>query len=766
MTDSHSSRPKPLLLRPISLKIMCVLVLLLCAWCIYLDAQIRHKFEGKRWALPAQVFARTLEIYNDKALNTDNLLLELKMLGYQSSKQVDREGTYNLRRISDHQHSIEIMVPAHQALEGYHATSHFRFQIEDDVVTQLQGINRKQALYTLEPLRIGGIYPRTKEERILLPYDAFPEALVASLLITEDRDFRHHFGISPLSIARAAWANFRAGRIVQGGSTLTQQLVKNFFLSRKRSFTRKINEALMSLMLEAHYDKHSILETYMNDVFLGQSGSLAIHGFAAASLYYFGKDLRACSISEYALLVAMVKGPTFYNPRRFPERAKQRRNLVLTLLYQEGFLSETDYQAAIEQTLTVIDKPQLITNPYPAFMDMVKRQLKKDYHEDDLRTEGLKIYTSLNPQIQSQLEQTIAKKLPTLESNNNKDTLQVAAVVTSTGTGEVLAMSGDRQARYRGFNRALDAQRPIGSLIKPAVFLSALEQPRRFQLSSLISDDPFRIEFEDGQVWEPENFDQKSHGEIPLYLALAKSFNLASARLGLELGIDTVHDTLKRLGAKQALNPYPSLFLGAQSMSPLEVTQLYQTIASNGFNMPLRSIREVTNAKGETLTRYPFKLDQVVAPEAVYLLQAALIKTMQIGTARSAYSHLPKQLVVAGKTGTTNDNRDSWFSGYSGDYLATFWVGRDDNKATHLTGSSGSLQLWIDFISRIPQYPLSNDAPTDIRDYWFDQVTGNLTDEHCKDSAKLPVWGELTPQHYQACKKGYSSVKGWLKSWF
>lgn len=766
MNDASGSRPRPLLLRPTSLKVLSVLILVFSVWCIYLDAQVRHKFEGKRWALPAQVFARTLEIYDDKALNADNLLSELTMLGYTHLPEASQANSYAYRKFSDSRHRFELNVPAHQSADGYHKASRFKFEINNDLVSKLQGIESNQALYTVEPLKIGGIYPKSKEERVFIPYDSIPTALIASLLVTEDRDFNHHYGIAPLSIARAAWANLMAGRVVQGGSTLTQQLVKNFYLSRERSISRKVNEALMALMLEAHYDKPSILETYMNDVFLGQSGSLAIHGFGAASFYYFGKDLSACSISEYALLVAMVKGASYYNPRRFPERALKRRNLVLSLLKNEGVLENDAYQAAINEPLSIIDKPKLITNPFPAFMDMVKRQLEKDYREDDLRTEGLKVYTSLDPQVQYQLESTISSRLPTLEQAPQNEELQVAAVVTSTGTGEVVGMIGDRRARYRGFNRALDAKRQIGSLIKPAIYLSALEKPETYHLASMISDEAFGLEFENGQTWEPRNFDNQTHAQVPLYLALAKSYNLASARLGLALGIDTVHETLERLGIKQDLNPYPSLFLGSQTLSPIDVTQLYQTIASNGFSIPLRAIREVSNAHGETLSRYPFKLDQVISPEAICLLQDALIKTMQIGTGRSAYRSLPEQLLVAGKTGTTNDNRDSWFTGYSGNYLATFWIGRDDNQETHLTGSSGALQLWTEFMKRVPQYSLTLDAPKDIGYYWFDNSSGKLTDERCKNASALPIWGEPDRSNFQACEQGFSSVKGWLKSWF
>jgi penicillin-binding protein 1B len=755
-----------ILRHPNMLKFFAVLGLLLTAWVIYLDAQVRFKFEGKRWALPAQVYARTLEIYNDRALNLNNLKIELKMLGYTQTASVKQPRTYSIDASRAGTY-VEIYVPHHQTPEGTQEAAHFGFRIEQDIVKALSTHNgQPQALYTLEALKIGGIYPRTKEERILLPYHQIPENLVATLLLTEDRNFKHHIGIAPLSIARAAIANLKAGRVVQGGSTLTQQLVKNFYLSRERSLSRKLNEALMSLLLEAHYDKQSILETYMNDVFLGQSGELAIHGFAAASLFYFGKDLANCTIAEHALLVAMIKGPTYYNPRRFPERATQRRNMILALLNSHDLLDDHAYQQAKNQPLTLVERPTLQTNPYPAFMDLLRRQLAKDYHEEDLRTEGLRIYTTLDPQIQSQLEQASTTMMAKLDGANTEQTLQIGAVVSATGTGEVLAIIGDRRARYRGFNRALDAVRPIGSLIKPATYLSALEQPERYHLASLLSDEAFRIEFEDGQTWAPENFDKKSHGSVPLYLALAKSYNLSSARLGLDLGIDSVHSTLENLGVTRDLNPYPSLFLGSQALSPFEVTQAYQTIASNGFNIPLRAIREVTDKQQQTLSRYPVEIKQVVSPQATYLLQHALVQTMQTGTGRSVYQHLPKALIVAGKTGTTNNNRDSWFTGFSGDYLATIWLGRDDNQPTRLTGSSGALKVWSEFIKRIPQYPLNMDPPAGIEYYWFNADKGTLTDEHCQSATYLPAWGRPESAEYEACSTGYSSVKGWIKSWF
>jgi len=753
---------RPWYLNRTFLKCLAVISLCFIAWLIYLDAQVRYKFEGKRWALPAQVYARSLEIYDGRALNLQNLKQELKLLNYRQVGDVQSAGQYSVQGAR-----VNIVSRPHDLPGGSFPSANFQFSIQGDVVQNLVSLDQNdEQLYTLEPFKIGGIYPRVKEERVLVKIEELPKELIAALLVTEDRDFYHHFGISPLSILRAMWVNLRAGRVVQGGSTLTQQLVKNFYLSRERSISRKFNEAFMSLMLEAHYDKDAILETYLNDIYLGQSGSTAIHGFGMASQFYFGKALQYCELNEFALLVAMVKGPSYYDPRRFPERAFRRRNLVLSLMRDEGVISEDYYQEISGRSLGVVAKPKFQSNRYPAFMDLVKRQLRREYNEDDLRTEGLRIYTTLDPQIQHRVEQSITKLVPALAQQRDVKDLQAGSVVTSVGTGEVLALVGDKNTRFNGFNRALDASRPIGSLIKPAVYLSALAQPDNYNLSSILSDEAFRIEFQDGQTWEPNNFDKQSHGEVPLYRALANSYNLSAARLGLDLGVETVQDTLTKLGVEKEINPYPSLFLGAQSLSPFEVSKFYQTIASNGFNMPLRAIREVTDAHNESVSRYPFQIEQVVAPEAIYLLQHALQEVMRTGTGRSVYKHLSSDLHVAGKTGTTNDNRDSWFAGFSGDYLGVVWLGLDNNGPMNLTGSSGALKVWTDFIKRIPQYSLAMVKPAQINYYWFDKVSGKRTDEHCRSAQALPVWGAVDTIEYQSCKDGFSSLGGWLKSWF
>ncbi len=743
-------------------KCLIVLMLITISWVIYLDAQIRYKFEGQRWSLPAQVYARSLEIYEGKALNLTNFLQELKLLNYQAVYQVKQSGQF---KVSGNQ--VELLTRSHAKPEEHQNSEHIRFTIQNDQVVNLFSMkNAPRAIYYLEPFKIGGIYPHVKEERQLLSINEFPSQLKKTLLVTEDRHFESHWGLSPTSIIRAMWANIKAGKIVQGGSTLTQQLVKNFFLSSEQSLVRKINEAMMAILLEIHYSKEVILETYMNDIFLGQSGKLAIHGFEAASNFYFGKHLNECNQAELALLVAMVKGPSYYNPRRFPARAKIRRDLVLSLLHQDNALSDKEFELAKAKPLTTVTKPLQVSNRYPAFMDLVKRQLRETYLDEDLRSEGLKVYTSLDPQIQYQLERASTQKLAELSAAINQQELQTAALVTSVGSGEIVGLIGDKQPQYQGFNRALDAKRPIGSLIKPAIYLTALAQPEKYHLNSLLNDQAFKLEFEDGQIWQPQNFDKTAHGEVLLNTALTNSYNLSTARLGLDLGISKVHTTLKKLGIKEPINPYPSLFLGSLSLSPMEVSQMYLTFASQGFNMPLRAIREVTTAQNEVLSRYPFQVEQVFTPESVFLLQHAMQSVMRTGTGRSAYYSLPNELDLAGKTGTTNDNRDSWFAGFSGDYLNVIWLGNDDNTPTAFTGGTGALRIWTEFMRSVPQSSIAMVQPEDVKYYWFDSQSGKRTDEQCNKAILFPIWGDVSKLDYQQCENGFSSFKGWIKSWF
>lgn len=708
--------------------------LALVALLIYLDARVQERFSGQRWAVPAKVYARPLELFAGQRLGRDDFLTELEALGYRRVARVQRPGD-----VAVNGQQVVLHSRGFQFHDGSETAQVLRVSFAGQQVRALtSGEGVSVPVARIEPLLIGGIYPAHNEDRILVQLDEVPPLLVETLLAVEDRDFYNHFGVSPRSILRALVANLSAGGVVQGGSTLTQQLVKNFFLSSERSLTRKGAEALMAILLELRYDKREILEAYLNEVFLGQDGQRAIHGFGLASQYFFAQPLAELRPEQIALLVGMVKGPSYYNPRRSPERALERRNLVLDLLGEQGVLSAQAQALARKAPLGVSARGSLANSSYPAFLDLVKRQLRQDYREEDLTGEGLRVFTSFDPILQLKAESALADTLRRLGNRRGVEDIEMAMVVTQPQTGEIQALLGSRQPRFAGFNRALDAQRPIGSLVKPAIYLAALEQPTRYTLTSLLADEPLAIRGGDGQVWEPKNFDRRAHGTVFLYQALANSYNLSTARLGMEVGVEKVLDTVRRLGGEQTWPAYPSMLLGAGALSPLQVATMYQTIANGGFNTPLRGIRSVLAANGEPLKGYPYEVQQRFDPGAVHLLQHALQRAMREGTGRSVYSQLPGSLVVAGKTGTSNDSRDSWFAGFSQDLLAVVWMGRDDNGATPLTGATGALQLWTGFMRRAQPVSLDLALPDNVQLALIDPYSGEGREAGCPGAVQMP----------------------------
>jgi penicillin-binding protein 1B len=602
---------------------------------------------------------------------------------------------------------------------------------------------------------------------LLIKLEQVPPYLVETLVAIEDREFFNHFGVSPKSIARAVWVNATAGQVVQGGSTLTQQLVKNFYLTNERSLIRKATEAMMAVLLELHYDKQDILEAYLNEVFLGQDGQRAVHGFGLASQYFFSQPLSELKLEQVALLVGMVKGPTYYNPRRNPERALERRNLILDVLVEQGVITLEQAVAAKQKPLGVTQRGSMADSSFPAFLDLVKRQLREDYREEDLTEEGLRIFTSFDPILQLKAESALADSLKRLAGRKGVDQVEAGMVVTNPETGEVQVLIGSRQPRYAGFNRALDAVRPIGSLIKPAIYLAALERPSRYTLTSLLEDQPFSITGQDGQVWSPQNYDRKAHGTVYLYQGLAHSYNLSSAKLGLELGVPNVLKTLERLGISRKWPAYPSMLLGAGALTPMEVADMYQTMANGGFNTPLRGIRSVLTAEGEPLKRYPYQIQQRFDAGAIYLLQNAMQRTMREGTGRSVYSRLPDSLALAGKTGTSNDSRDSWFAGFSQDLLAVVWLGRDDNGPTPLTGATGALQVWTDFMIKADPLPLDMPLPDNVVQAWVNAASGQGSDPSCPNAVQMPYIRGSEPVPGQACgiQAPVDSVMDWVRGW-
>ncbi len=728
----------------------------LILYCVYLDTQIRKKFEGKRWALPARVYARPLEIYAGQALNKKALLQELQFLNYRQGDEAP--GTYKILG-----GAVVLNTRGFTYWDALEPARKLTVMFSGSEVVEILDINTgtEVSLLRLEPAQIATIYPSHKEDRDLIRLDQAPQLLIEALLAVEDQDFYQHHGLKPTSIVRAMAANLRAGAAVQGGSTLTQQLVKNFFLSNERTLRRKAVEALMALLLELHYDKPDILEAYLNEVYLGQEGERAIHGFALASRFYFDRPLTELSLEQVAFLVGVVKGPSYYNPWRHPERAVQRRNLVIGQMLAEQMLTDEEARLARLAPLEVRPRGAFTVSSYPAFVDLVKRQLQDDYRDEDLRSEGLRIFTTLDPLVQQAAERALSERLQTLEGYRglSSGTLQGSVVVSSSDTAEVLAMVGDRDPSYAGFNRALDAKRPIGSLVKPAVYLSALSRPDTYNSSSIIEDVPLELALPTGQVWEPANYDQTFHGEIPLFHGLVYSYNAATAHLGLELGVEEVIETLLNMGLDEPPPAYPSLLLGALELSPLQVTKLYQTLAAGGFRVPLRSVREVLTADGNRLTRYSLQVRQTLDNASVYLINDLLQKVVEVGTAKALGARFPA-LKAAGKTGTSDEYRDSWFAGFTGQHLAVVWVGRDDNESAGLAGSTGALPVWMDLIAQISTRPLQTTVPGNIEHLWIDLPTGKRSRVKCDNAVQLAFIIGTAPDASVDC--GRKSLLDWF----
>ncbi len=685
-----------------------------------LDREISQLFDGKRWSLPAVLYARPLEIYPGRELSAQLLEDELELAGYRREPTVQAAGGYNR---SDSKFQIitrDFIYPA-----GLEKSSTVSVTIENERITSLTDSNSGNPVDFLrvDPARIGSFHPLVHEDRLVLSPQQIPALLQETIIAVEDKGFFSHHGISISGIGRAFFANLAAGKTVQGGSTITQQLVKNLFLNRERTLSRKLQEAVMAILLDYRYSKQEILTAYINEVYLGQDGARAIHGFGLASQFHFRRSLQDLSAGQIATLVGMVKGPALYDPVRNPDNSRARRDIVLSVMRSANIIDESVTVAAAREPLTDVSPQRHGFNRFPAFLELARRQLKTQYREEDLKSSGLKILTTLDPQVQWQIEQELQHSIGELEERSTTEHLQGAVLVTGRENAEVQGLAGGRNGLESGFNRALDAGRPVGSLLKPVVYLAALGNG--YTLASPLLDAGIDVPT-GNDVWRPENYDRLSHGRVALYTALANSYNLATVRLGLEVGLSEIITTLNALGYPGIIEPYPSLLLGAVEMSPLDVAQFYQTIASGGFFQPLRSIRAVLGSDGRLLTRSGLDVEQRFSPELMFLLTHALQRVMEEGTG-SSYTPTASR-AYAGKTGTSDDLRDSWFAGFSGDRLAVVWLGRDDNKTTTLTGASGALKVWGRLMQSLNGAPLEQAEPANIS--WARIDTKTLKETH------------------------------------
>jgi len=720
--------------------LLCVIVLAI--YVVHLDRIVTTQFEGRRWTLPAQVYAAPQELYAGEDLSAPDLEHELQRLQYRRVDHLDRPGSYS--RQGDH---FQVSLRATRFSDEARAAMVLNVASSGAGITALTDITGKDvAIARLEPLLIGSIFPIHGEDRIVVTPAQVPPMLPAALKAVEDRNFDSHLGIDPLGVLRALWVDARSGQLEQGGSTLTQQLVKNYFLDSRRTAGRKLREAIMAVLLEVHFSKTDIMTAYINEIQLGQDGDRAIRGFGLASQFYFGKPLVELDVAQVATLVAVARGPSYYDPRRHPDRALKRRNVVLGLMAEQKIIPAADAQEAEAKPLGVMGRGS--GGYYPAYLDLVRRTLRRDYREQDLTEAGLTVFTNLEPRTQELAEKILERELTRLDhlhKNNKGAPLEGSVVVTAPQSGDVTAVIGGREAGFDGFDRALDARRPIGSLVKPFVYLAAIETGR-YNPASIIQDIPVDIKIPGSPDWQPENFEHDINGPIPMVKGLARSLNLATINLGMDIGLDTVRHSLQRFGIEEDPPRIPSLLLGTFGLTPLDVAQLYTGLANGGFKTNLRAVSAVLAADGKALKAFNLDVAPVAQPDAVFAVQMMMEQVIQRGTGVAAQSILPTGIVVAGKSGTSSDLRDSWFAGFSGNAVAVVWVGYDDDRVTGLTGSAGALGVWDRLLTAIGPTSVSSVMPESLHPVSIDFKTGYLPAPNCSpDPVTVYVPLSFTP---------------------
>jgi penicillin-binding protein 1B len=743
----------------LALRAGVALLILLLLYAAYLDAAVTRAFEAHRWTLPARVHGRGLELQAGMPFTAAMLRAELAELGYREVRQARQPGEFS---VAEDGAVYALVTRGFRFPDAKIPSQSARVTFSAARVEQLVAAGRS---LRLEPPEIAALRAQDAEDRVLMRLAERPPYLVEALLATEDREFAQHIGVSPRGLLRAFWVNVSAGEVQQGGSTLTQQLVKNLFLGNERTLLRKLNEAIMAVLLEVHYDKQTILETYCNEIYLGQAGRRAVHGFALASRFYFGRPVSELQLHEVALLVGLVKGPSQYNPWKQPQRAQERRDVVLAAMRDTGVISAAEAAMAMQRPLGVLAAPSLKLNRFPSYMALVRRELRQQLDAAQLGSEGLMVFTALDPRVQQAAEAAVVATLPAIEGEKAAHGLEAALVVASPATGEVTAAVGGRDVDFAGFDRVASARRTIGSLMKPVVLLTALQRPGEYSLATFVSDAPLSVEQRGSPAWRPANYDHVSHGEAPdhqvmLIDVIAHSWNLSTARLGMNVGVDNVIAQARRLGVTAELPPYPAVLLGSATLSPLEVLAMYQPMASAGVRRPLTALRGVVDGNGQVLYRRNDTSQRVTDPATAFLLTYALQETFRSGTARSAYGVLPPALAAAGKTGTTDNGRDSWFAGYTGSHLAVAWTGRDDYKPTSLSGASGALRIWTDFMARLPQQPLPAEAPEGVEWGWLEPGGQARSAEGCAGAAYLPVLAGNLPSTSTLCGKAGDVVEG------
>lgn len=704
---------------------------------IYFDSVVISQYEvDDKWVLPAVVYSRPLELYPDQRLSLEQMVYELKLLKYREVSSPRRQGEYAVNKENGR---IVLIKRQFQFPEGEEPAMSVMVEFDDKRVSRILNADTQQELgyMRMDPVlldRINRINPQ--EDRIFINIDEVPKELITTLIEIEDRSYYSHIGVNPMAIARAFVKNLMAGGVVEGGSTITQQLVKNYFLTNERSYSRKLKEIFMAISMNHRYTKDQILEAYMNEIYLGQNGNAGIYGFGLASYFYFGVPVAELSLDQMALLVGLIKGPSYYDPWRHPEKALERRNTVLAVLRNRDLISSERFELESQKPLNVIARGQLNYSKTPAFMGLVKTEIGYRFKEEEERTgkdflsgNGIRIFTSLDPQAQVAAEKAVQTEIAAIEKERKLKGLEAAMIVSSWRTGEVSAVVGSSNPKFDGYNRVLDSRRQVGSLIKPFVYLTAFHQG--YHLGSIVNDSPVKVKLPNGDVWSPKNDDKRFRGPIRVIRAMASSLNVPTVRIGMGSGLDNVINTLHAAGFKRKLDMYPSIVLGTPEISPYELNSMYAGMATEGIYRDLTTLRTVVKNGEIVYQRGSNRGERTLDPKDTYLAIYGMTEATRSGTGRKIHAAFP-DVTIASKTGTTNDFRDSWTVGMDSDELSTVWVGFDNNKSTGLYGATGAMRLYIAYLKERGVNSLVLKKPEGVAFVNFDKQ-GNVLASGCEE---------------------------------
>lgn len=726
-----------------------------------LSGMITQRFEGKRWSLSSKVYAEAESLYPGLPRRMEDLRASLEQLGYRAVQSIPTSGQY--RSSGSH---IDIALRDFQYPYRRVLGRGIRVTFGGHTVRALHDLRSQEQLgaIELEPHLVSEFFSPEREKRRLIKLTELPPHLIQALIAVEDRRFYEHRGLDWIGILRALYRNLRAREVTEGGSTITQQLVKNFLLTPARTLWRKLTEMAMAVLVESRYSKDAILELYLNEIYFGQRGSISVHGVGEAARLYFRKEARELSLEEAALLVGLIRSPHLYSPYKHPDRALERRNRVLAAMREEGYLSEEQLQRAARTPLRV-ETLTLEVNRAPFFVDALREQLLQRYSLEDLTSNNLTIFTTLDMRMQlaaqRALEVGLARVDKRLGISAEGHTAQGALFAIQPQTGFIRALVGGRHYATSQFNRVTQARRQVGSVFKPIVYAAVLESPSSQNRQgttalTLVEDTPTTFTY-GGQRWAPQNYDQRYLGWVRPRVALEHSLNVATVKFAERAGFETVARYARSMGMQGKFDPFPSLALGAIEATPWEVAQVYSVLANHGLRAVPLTVKEVMAGEGRVLEKHHIGVEEVLQPATAYLVSEFLEGVFERGTARSARK-AGFHWRAAGKTGTTDEGRDAWFAGYTPDLLVVVWVGYDDNHPLGLTGAQAALPIWVDFMKEALAGRPSQEffPPPGIVWVTVDPTSGGIATAACPTRVTEVFIAGTEPKHVCSLHGGWS----------